>query len=528
MTDNDTAKTIAGRAERRIARRGFVRLATMGVAGMALAPLIAACGGSSTSGTTAPTTAAGGAAPTTAPGGAAPTATGAAAGGYGANAPAASPTVAATTGASGASPVTGSPSASPATRAATAAASPRAGGALATAQPAANVEIEYWQYQFPTKVDLVNQLITEFQTQNPKIKVKHVNFPYDDFRQKVAAAVQAGEGPDVLNVYYGWLPAYVQQKYLVPLPEQYFPAAQIESGFFPMVKTAQFKGQFYALPTAVRTLALFYNQDLLKAASKDVPKTWEDFVSTAQATTKRTGDKLEIAGATYDPGGQGHLWWRECLNRQNGLVPMSPDFKKVRWAEPPGVEAFTWYMDLVKKYKVGEPAFYTDGATAFQTGHAALHVDGSFRLGTLAAVKDLNWGVAPLPMHKDKASFASFWCNTITRKAKDDKLIAAAKFIDFLASPDVMRRWTPKIGELPARVDVAQETQFTKDPKLGAFIEQLPYAYATFFVNEADDRKAVLDAFDQVLLNNVDPKTAVTDAAGKVQQMLDDYWASVS
>ena len=63
-----------------------------------------------------------------------------------------------------------------------------------------DVEIEYWQYEFAAKVDLVNELIPEFQEANPKITIKHVNFPYDDFRTQVAASVQAGEGPDVLNV----------------------------------------------------------------------------------------------------------------------------------------------------------------------------------------------------------------------------------------------------------------------------------------------------------------------------------------
>jgi len=151
---------------------------------------------------------------------------------------------------------------------AAAGASPSAGagagsGSFTTAlQVKGDVEIEYWQYQFDSKVDLVNQLITEFQTANPKIKVKQVNFPYDDFRQKFAAAIQAGEGPDVINVYYGWLPAYVQQKVLLSLPSDAFNASAIEAAFFPMVKTAAFNGQYYALPTAVRTLALFYNNSL--------------------------------------------------------------------------------------------------------------------------------------------------------------------------------------------------------------------------------------------------------------------------
>jgi multiple sugar transport system substrate-binding protein len=396
-------------------------------------------------------------------------------------------------------------------------------------EPENDVEIEYWQYEFASKVDLVNELLPEFQEANPKITVKHVNFPYDDFRQKVAAAVQAGEGPDVLNVYYGWLPVYVQQQFLLPLPAEAFPADQISAQFFPMVEGARFGDNYYALPTAVRTLALFYNEDILGAAGKEPPTTWEETVDVAGATVVKNGEEFETVGITYDPDGQGHHWWRECLNRQNGLVPMSEDNKTLHWSDAPGVEAFQWYMAFITEQNVTQKGFLTDGQTAFGQGKAALHVDGSFRIGTYASdAPDLNYGIVPLPAHVEQASFASFWCNAITRNAAEgDKQIAAAKLIDFLASPDVMRRWTPATGELPARPEIAQEEQFTTDEKLAPFIEQLPNAYATFFVNEADDRQAVMDAMDQVLLEGMEPQVAVEEAQAKVQQMLDDYWASV-
>jgi multiple sugar transport system substrate-binding protein len=89
-----------------------------------------------------------------------------------------------------------------------------------------------------------------------------------------------------------------------------------------------------------------------------------------------------------------------------------------------------------------------------------------------------------------------------------------------------MRRWTPAVGELPARPEIANEETFTQDEKLGPFIASLPFSYATFFVNETADRQAVMDAMDQVLLEGMDAQTAVTEAEAKVQQILDEYWAN--
>ena len=390
-----------------------------------------------------------------------------------------------------------------------------------------DVEIEYWQYELPAKTALVEELIPEFEAANPGITVNHVNFPYDDFRQQVAAAVQAGEGPDVLNVYFGWIPAYVQQQFLVPFPQDIFPHDQIEAEFFPMVAAAKVQDEYYALPTAVRTLALFCNMDILDAASVAPPTNWEELVEAAKATVQKDGENFDVVGFTWDIGGQGHNWWREALIRQNGALPTSEDNRTLQWTSPEAVEAFNYVCAFLTEHGVTQSGFQTDGPTAFASGKAALHIDGSYRLGSLANdAPDLNYRVVPLPEHKERASFASFWANTITRNAAEgDKLIASAKWIDFLSSAEVQKRWTPAVGELPARAALAGDPALMEDEKLAPFIESLEYSYATFMVNEADLRQAVMDAFDQVTLTGVDAEAAIQEAQDKVQVQMDEYWA---
>lgn len=478
-----------------LSRRQIIRLAGMAVSGSALAAIVAACGGGS--GDESSTT---------------PTSSG-----------------------SGGSSGSGSSSGSSSTPGATGG-SPAAGGSSGTSgsvsdwQPENEVEIEYWQYAYESKVKLVDELIPKFQEQNPKIKVKHITHPYDAFRQQVQAAVQAGQGPDVLNVFYGWVPAYYLANFLKPMPADFFPPDQVQKDFFPMLSSVQFDGQYYAIPTAVRTLGLFYNKDLLAQAGFDKPPAnWDELVEVAVATTKRAGDgALEQAGMTWDPDGQGHSWWRSCLTRQNGQQPISDDNTQIFWTEPAALEAFVWYLDLNRTHKTGEMGFYEDGATAFQTGHAALHIDGSYRVGTYESnAPDLPYGVAVLPERKDRASYASFWCNTITRNAEGDKEKAAAKFIQFLSTPEVMLEWTERIGELPARPEAAQDPKLMENEKLAGFLQQLDYSYADFFVDESKTRQAVLDALDRVLLQNADPEESLAQAEQEVQQTLDDFWAKI-
>ena len=396
-------------------------------------------------------------------------------------------------------------------------------------QVSAPVEIEYWQYVLDAKVAMIDELIPEFQAANPDITVKHVNFPYDDFRQQVAAAVQAGEGPDVLNVYYGWIPAYVQQQFIQPLPSDIFSNEMIETEFFPTVQAAKLNDQYYALPIAVRTLALFVNNDILSAAGQTAPTNWQELVDVAIATTKKNGDDFETVGFTWDIAGQGHNWWREALIRQNGGFPQSEDNTTVNWTSTEAVEAFTYHTDFLLTHGVTQNGFQTDGQTAFGSGAAALHVDGSYRVGSYRInFPDLPYSVVPLPANKSQASFASFWANTITRNAADgDKQIAALKWIDFLSSAGVQQRWTPATGELPARTALASDPALMADPIIAPFIESLAYSYATFMVNEADLRQAAMDAYDNVILNGYDAATALQEGQEKVQAQLDEFWSSM-
>ena len=74
----------------------------------------------------------------------------------------------------------------------------------------AQTEIEYWQYTFAQRVQAIDELIAQFQAANPGIRVKHTHVPYDDFRVKIAAAIPAGQGPDVVQLFYGWLRDYLK------------------------------------------------------------------------------------------------------------------------------------------------------------------------------------------------------------------------------------------------------------------------------------------------------------------------------
>src|SRR5215831_11328007 len=375
---------------------------------------------------------------------------------------------------------------------------------IAGTASAQTVEIEYWQYTFAQRVQAIDELIKRFEAENPNIKVKQTTVPYDDFRLKIAAAIPAGQGPDVVQLFNGWLQDYLKAKLLQPLPAEMFPAAEIERDFFPLVKQMKAEGHYYALPTAVRSLALFWNKKLTK---------------------RDAAGNLTQAGIALDMGLQDHHWLREVLIRQMGGQPYSADGKSVAYNTPAGHRAVGWYTDLATKHKVGEFGFLTDGVTAFKAGKAGLMIDGSFRLAAFDAQAGLDYAVAELPAYQGKRSnFASYWANGITPKATGPKKDAAVKFLKFITTPAAMELWLEKVGELPARKAMAERDAIRNHPKYGAFVRGLGYAEATFFVNETAQRKLFMDMTDRIVLKGQPVSESVAQAAAEEQKLLDAFF----
>nr|WP_321295672.1 extracellular solute-binding protein [uncultured Sphaerochaeta sp.] len=392
-------------------------------------------------------------------------------------------------------------------------------------------EIVYWQYFYETKKDLMDKLIVMFEERNPDIKVTQQTFPYENYNTKVASSVPSGQGPNVINLFYGWLPLYIDSGYLQPLPESVFPNARIEQEFFPLVEAAKFDGKYYALPTAVRSLALFWNKDLFKAAGLDPevpPTTMDEMVAFAKkiAKTDKSGNYLQ-AGMSLELRGQMHHVVREVLIRQFGGSPYNADSSKVTYNSQAGYDALKWFTDLETVHKVGIPQYMTDDVTAFSAGKMGITIDGSFRLGNFNKLKDtLHYGVAELPeMNGVKSNFASFWANGITSTTQGKQLEASIKFLEFLTSDEVMAMWLPAIGELPAKKALALKDEFKNDPTYGPFIRGLEYAQATKFLDENAQRMVWINAYDEVVLNGKSPKQAVDQAAAEEQKVIDAYYA---
>ncbi|WP_419410274.1 extracellular solute-binding protein [Primorskyibacter sp. 2E107] len=401
--------------------------------------------------------------------------------------------------------------------------------AALAATSAQAVEIEYWQYFYDARVTAMEQLIEAFEAANPDITVTMTTFPYADYRTKVAASIPAGEGPDVVQLFYGWLNDYVEADLIQPLPADTFPAAQIDADFFPMVQAMKDGDNYWALPTAVRSLALFYNERLLDEAGVEPPATLEELMTVAAATTKVDGaGNLTQVGLTAGMTAQDHHWWREGLVRQMGGEPYLDDYKTVNYDSEAGLDALNFYTNLfMGENPVTAIGFMDEPQAAFKAGRAALHIDGSFRIGSLAGIRGLKWGVTELPATADgtRSNYSSYWVNAITTKAEGEKYDAAVKFMEYITSDEAMQVWLDVVGELPAKPSVGMTDENANDPVFGPFIRGLEYAHTTKFADESGQRQLMVEMIERIQLEDMDPAESLAIAAKAEQALLDEYYA---
>lgn len=401
----------------------------------------------------------------------------------------------------------------------------------AGAQSGEPVTIRYWQYYYETKVTTIDQLIEQFEAENPGIRVIHETFPYEAYGARVAAAVPAGQGPEIANLFYGWLPAWVRAGYLEPLP---ISAEEIERDFVPMVRAAYMNGEYWGLPTGVRTLALFYNKEMLaEAGFQEPPQTWDEFIAAGQAMAERRGPFFTRLGYGFGPAGQDHHLIREVLIRQFGGQPYDAENRHVLYNSEAGVQALKFYTDWQLEHGVGDVEFFpgrADYRDGFIAGLIGMIIDGSFAIATVRnGVGDqFEWGITELPVFEpdEKHNFGSFWMNGLTPRAFEDPatLEASLKFLEFITSEEAMKLWLEQVGELPARLSLAEDPELVEDPIYGPFIRSLAYSHATFFVDEEGQRRIMVDAINRVLLEGADPAESMRIAAEEEQQVLDQFW----
>jgi len=220
--------------------------------------------------------------------------------------------------------------------------------------------------------------IPEF-TEKTGINVEANLLEFGEMVQTEKMDFVAGAGAwDVVAVDQPSLGEYVTSGWIYPLTEfienKDLPDANV-ADFIPAIINGAgiWEGVYYAFPMGSYGNLFGYRTDLYdKAGIQKPPDTWEEFLDQA----KKLNNPPEVYGTvlyakrgeylSYDAAA--YLW-----SFGSGFID---DNKHIMWDSPQGLEALTFYADLILKHKVVPPGCLNYGhqefTQAFQTGLVAM------------------------------------------------------------------------------------------------------------------------------------------------------------
>lgn len=270
---------------------------------------------------------------------------------------------------------------------------------------------------------------------------------------KMYNAVRADRAPDVVNVEYPQVPAFVTHEVIQPLTP--FGVDELR-GQYPEWAWNQVAlgGEIAALPINMAPMVFLYRSDLFEEHGLEPPATWEEFRQTAErlraqdpgavlATVSNT-DAALIAGLAWQAGA-------EWFDTSSGAWEVN--------ATDDASHAVADYWDalIADGLVLAEPVFAEKHIADLQQGRSLGMVAAPWMAGNLSRfVPELagKWGVVPLPAWDEPAA-GNYGGSTLAVPEGASHPEEAVEFARWVAtSPDAVAAAAPVSTAMPASTEL--------------------------------------------------------------------------
>ncbi|MBI3343246.1 carbohydrate ABC transporter substrate-binding protein, partial [Candidatus Gottesmanbacteria bacterium] len=153
----------------------------------------------------------------------------------------------------------------------------------------------------------IRSVIADFEAKNPKIKVSYVKQSPRQYRERLQAAIERGEGPDVFRFHNTWVAMLASD--LAPVPKTVMTPAEFSSTFYPVATNDLVAGTtIYGVPMMMDGLGLYINEDLFAKAGVSEPVTWEDVLNIVPKLTVKDGSTITTSAIALGITGNVENW----------------------------------------------------------------------------------------------------------------------------------------------------------------------------------------------------------------------------
>lgn len=303
--------------------------------------------------------------------------------------------------------------------------------------------IRYFMWD-PENVKMERELISDFEKENPDIKVELTSLEPSNYWPKISAMAAAGELPDVFNMSTGYVAQWAKDGLLLDVNE--FVKRDLSSDDYfvkilpELVYPQNDEGKLYSVPFAWVTTVFYYNKDMFDQAGLSYPDdnwTWDDFLKAVQRLT--VDENSDGVPETYG------FWWYgryahvEPWIYANGGRILNENKTRIAVDEK-AREALHFLANLVNKYEVSPRKKDTVGIRQqdmFPLHQAAMWVDGSWNIKNNRDIinNSFRWGIARVPKGPSvtEAEYGAYgWPDSLAIAKSSKNKEAAWKLVKFL------------------------------------------------------------------------------------------------
>jgi multiple sugar transport system substrate-binding protein len=350
---------------------------------------------------------------------------------------------------------------------------------------------------------VLNEQIQEFNNSQSSIVVKSRYIPFADFKKQLSIGVTASELPDMVIIDGPDHASYAAMGIFADITGK-IDTTQYYDG---PIASCTFNDKLYGIPLGSNCLALYYNKDMLSAANRSVPTTWEELRATAKVLTSGKVSGIAFCSLQNEEGTFNFMPWLWSTGTTSFQIN-----------NPQGVKALTYVGDLVKDGSMPREAInWTQGdvKNQFVSGNLAMMINGPWQVPPIRSdAPNLKWDVTLIPRD---AKFSSVLGGENWAIINNANVAASLEFIKYMTIPNTVKRTVDPFGYIAARKDVAAE-QFAGDAIMQKFTEELQYAQPRGpHARWPEISDAISLAFNEVITQRSTP----AQAAAKAQTTID-------
>ncbi|WP_159802986.1 ABC transporter substrate-binding protein [Arthrobacter zhaoguopingii] len=385
------------------------------------------------------------------------------------------------------------------------------------------VELDYWNGFTGGDGPFMEQMVEEFNAEHDNIKVVPNTIKWADMYQKLPAAVQAGEGPDVGVMHLEQLSTNAARNVIVPVDDLAEELELTGEDFTEEVWDAGvYEDERYGIPLDVHSLAMYYNTEHFeKAGITEAP--------TDAASFEDALKKLKAAGYE-NPFWMPAKWPSHLMNLsllwQNGGEPYDADGAKATFDSEAGVEGLEWQTSIIDEGYSPKNVAIDSQYVAFKNGENSITWDGIWQFNDLEAA-GVPYAAAPIPViGEEDAVWASSHNFFLPRQATPDenKTNAAKVFIAWMSENS--EAWAGS-GMIPARTSVREGGALDGTPQepIAAKVDSMKFLPPVPGLGTVQAETLEVGV-DNAILGEQEPKEALSKVAAKASQLMEENQAS--